>query len=62
MNLIERLRRWWRPADYSDEQPLSDQDRDASHRSFNDERGKLDLYTAGGGPIHSEDELKSPRP
>jgi hypothetical protein len=59
MTLRERFRRWWKPAQYDADHPLSEEERDAERpRRFMDERGKLDPYTVGGGPIDPDDDFR----
>jgi hypothetical protein len=62
VSLRERLRRWWKPADYEDDHPLSEEEREARSPSFQDVRGKHDMYTTlrGGEPIHVDDDLRRP--
>jgi hypothetical protein len=66
----ERLRRWWKPGEYDDESrvpddeghPLSAEERDERRPvSFQDERGKLDGYTVGGGALDPDREFRPPR-
>ena len=64
MSLRERLRRWWKPTEYEyeDDHPLSEEEREASSLSFQDVRGKHDMYTTlrGGEPIHVDDDFRRP--
>lgn len=62
MNLVERVRRWWKPAeDCEDAHPLSDQERqEGQPLTMQDELAKLTRgSTIGGPPIDPEDELRS---
>jgi hypothetical protein len=61
VSLVERLRRWWKPADYKDEHPLSDEERQERQPfTMQDELAKLTGGgTLGGPPIDPEDELRS---
>jgi hypothetical protein len=65
----ERLRRWWKPAKYGDEHPagegeghpLSAEEREEEKPvTFQEERGTLGGYTAGGEPPDPERELRPP--
>jgi hypothetical protein len=62
VSLRERLRRWWRPAEYEDDHPLSEEEREARSLSSQDIRSKYDLYKTlrGGEPIHVDDDLRRP--
>lgn len=62
MNLRERLRRWWKPAEYEDDHPLSEEEREESSLALQDVRGKHDMYATlrGGEPVHVDDDLRRP--
>jgi hypothetical protein len=62
MRLRERLRRWWKPAAYEDDHPLSEEEREASSLSVRDPRSQHDMYTTlrGGEPVHVDDEFRRP--
>jgi hypothetical protein len=59
MKVFERLRRWWKPAEYDDGRPLSEKERtERKPRDFFDETTKLDGYTVGGRAIDPNDEFR----
>jgi hypothetical protein len=59
VDLLERIRRWWKPANYEDEHPLSDQEReDRQPFTMQEELGRLGGGAHGGRPIHPDDELR----
>ena len=62
MNLLERLRRWWKPADYEEDHPLSEEEREARSLSLHDVRSEHDMYASlrGGEPIYVDDDLRRP--
>lgn len=56
VSLRERIRRWWKPVDYEDEHPLSEQERQERQPfTMQEELGKLGGGVHGGPPIHPED-------
>ena len=62
MSLLERLRRWWQRADYEDDHPLTEEERNARQSlTAQDELGKLAGGTRGGPPpIDPDEELEPP--
>jgi hypothetical protein len=62
VNLLERLRRWWKPAEYEDDHPLSENEREAMRGpSFGDERARASVYGHVGGGVNPDDELRRPK-
>jgi hypothetical protein len=66
MNLRERLRRWWKPAEYYDDHPLSDEEREKlPDRRIAENLGATydEMPGTGIGPgaiPHSDDEFRRP--
>jgi hypothetical protein len=61
MNLRERLRRWWKPADYADEHPLTDEERqeqEGHQPAFTTQEELGDLGGGLGPGVHPEDEFR----
>jgi hypothetical protein len=60
VSLVERIRRWWKPVEYGDEHPLSEQERQEQQPlRMQEELAKLTGGgTLGGPPIDPEDELR----
>jgi hypothetical protein len=66
MNLRERFRRWWKPADYYDDHPLSDEERaerpnpmiaENLNATYDEAPG---MGTGPGAVPHADDEFRRP--
>ena len=60
VSLLERLRRWWKPADYKDDHPLAEEEREA-RQPLAIQDAELRTLLRGTSPINPEDELQPPR-
>jgi hypothetical protein len=64
MNVRERLRRWWRPAEYEEDHPLSEKEREELEQRMSAENINLSIDEAPGtatGPgtmIDVDDEFR----
>lgn len=66
MSLLDRLRRWWKPAEYEDDHPLSEAERDERdprrRADFFDEVAELGSYSPEGQPLPDPlDETRRPQ-
>jgi hypothetical protein len=59
MNLLDRFRRWWKPAQWADDHPLSEAEREAREApEFFDEASKLGGARFPTPPIDPDDEFR----